>query len=115
MKQVSLGRVEGGVVCERCALADTSLTRLKGLLGRDRLPPGEGVLLRPASSVHTAFMRFAIDVVFLDAELNVLAVSPSLRPWRMAAKRGAKAVVELAAGECARRGVAPGQRLVLAA
>jgi uncharacterized membrane protein (UPF0127 family) len=55
-------------VCERCLLAETALTRMKGLLGRRSLPSGEGILLKPASSVHMAFMRFAIDAVFLDRD-----------------------------------------------
>jgi uncharacterized protein len=59
-------------------------------------------------------MRFPIDVVFLDRELRVLKVVPSLAPWRMASGRGARAVLELAAGECERRGVEPGDRLVVA-
>ncbi len=49
-------------MCERCLLAETALTRMKGLLGRRELPSGEGILLKPASSVHMAFMRFAPPV-----------------------------------------------------
>jgi uncharacterized protein len=103
---------DGRTVCERCVLADTALARMRGLLGRRSLPSGEGILLRPASSVHTAFMRFAIDAVFLDRELRVLKVAPNLRPWRTAARRKAHAVLELPAGEAERRGLAPGDRLV---
>ena len=108
-----LTRVGGEVVCERCALATTAITRITGLLGRAELPEREGILLQPASSIHTAFMRFAIDVVFLDRELNVVGVESDVPPWRAAGRRGAKAVLELAAGEARRRGVAPGERLVL--
>ena len=85
---------------------------MKGLLGRAHLPPGEGILLRPASSIHTHFMPFAIDAVFVDDDLRVLKVAERLRPWRMAGRRGARAVIELAAGECERRGVRDGDRLV---
>jgi uncharacterized protein len=85
---------------------------MRGLLGRKSLPSGQGILLRPASSVHTAFMRFAIDAVFLDRELRVLKVAADLRPWRTAARRKAHAVLELPAGEAARRGLEPGDRLV---
>jgi uncharacterized protein len=99
------------VACETCTVADTSLSRLKGLLGRRELPAGEGLLLRPASSVHTFFMRFPIDVVFLDRELRVLGLATNLKPWRAAARRGARAVLELPAGECDRRGIRPGDRL----
>jgi uncharacterized membrane protein (UPF0127 family) len=56
-------------------------------------------------------MRFPIDAVFLDRDLQVLRVVPGLRPWRHAGKRGAKAVLELPAGEAERRGLEPGQRL----
>ena len=86
---------------------------MKGLLGRRSLLPGEGLLLKPAGSVHTWFMRFPIDVVFLDRELRVLAVRSDLRPWRMAAQRGAHSTLELAAGEAVRRGIRVGDRLRL--
>ena len=88
----------GRVVCEQCTVADRLLARARGLLGRSRLPAGEGLLLRPAPSIHTWFMRFPIDAVFLDRELRVLAVRRELGPGRMARARGARAVLELAAG-----------------
>src|SRR5215217_1381124 len=91
---------EGEVVCGRCSVADTALSRMKGLLGRRSLECGEGLLLRPAGSVHTAFMRFPIDVVFLTGELEVIDVAARVPPWRAAGRRGAKAVLELPAGEC---------------
>ena len=107
--------VDGGrVLCERCIVADSALSRMRGLLGRSELPAGEGILLRPAPSVHMFFMRFAIDVVFLDRDLRVIDVRHGLRPWRVASKRGAKAALELAEGEASRRGVDVGDRLVLA-
>jgi uncharacterized membrane protein (UPF0127 family) len=106
-------RVENGrIVCERCVLADTALARMRGLLGRRELPSGEGILLRPASSVHTAFMRFPIDAVFLDRDGRVLKIASRLRPWKTAAGRRAKAVLELPAGEAERRGIELGERLV---
>jgi uncharacterized membrane protein (UPF0127 family) len=86
---------------------------MRGLLGRKELPRGEGMLLRPAASVHTAFMRFPIDVVFVDGAGRVLDIAHSVHPWRAVACRGAKAVVELAAGECSRRDLELGDELVL--
>jgi len=85
---------------------------MRGLLGRKSLPGGEGILLRPASSVHTALMRFPIDAVFLDEDGRVLKVAANLKPWRAAGCRGARAVLELSAGESERRGVRPGDRVV---
>ena len=111
----ALVRSNGDVVCERCLVADTPFARMRGLLGKSQLPAGEGVLLRPAGSVHTFFMRFAIDAVFLDRELRVVGVAERLRPWRAAGRRGAKSVLELAAGEASRRGVRAGDVLELRA
>jgi len=111
--EVALRREDGSVVCERCVLVDTALARMRGLLGRRELPSGEGILLRPASSVHMAFMRFAIDAVFLDRDLRVVKVASDLRPWRAAGSRQAKAVLEIAAGEAERRGLTPGDRLIV--
>jgi uncharacterized membrane protein (UPF0127 family) len=110
---VRLVREDSAVVCERCAVAATPFRRLKGLLGRVRLEPGEGLLIRPTSSIHTFFMRFPIDAVFLDRELVVRKVVPRLQPWRIAIARGAKSVVELPIGEAARREVAVGDRLLI--
>jgi uncharacterized membrane protein (UPF0127 family) len=110
--QVAIRREDGNIVCERCVLADTALTRMKGLLGRRELPSGEGILLKPASSVHMAFMRFPIDAVFLDRDLRVVKIAADLRPWRVAGSRGAKAALEIAAGEASRRGLTVGDRLV---
>jgi uncharacterized protein len=104
---------QGDVVCENCLLADNPWLRVKGLLGRKELPDGEGILLRPASSIHMAFMRFPIDAVFLARDLTVLKVVRELAPWRMAAKSRAHAVLELPAGTCERRGVREGDRLAL--
>jgi uncharacterized protein len=106
---------DGRVVCERCVVADTLPRRLRGLLGVGGLPPGEGIVLRPGWSIHTAFMRFPIDVVYVDADQVVIKVVPNLRPWRASTCRGARDVVELAAGECARRGLEPGDRVTWAA
>src|SRR4051812_36306182 len=110
---VRIVREDSKVVCERCAVAATPLRRMKGLLGRKSLDAGEGLLIRPASSIHMFFMRFPIDAVFLDRNLAVRKLVPDLKPWRVAVARGAKSVVELPAGEADRRGIAPGDRLTM--
>jgi uncharacterized protein len=112
MRVIRLVNGDGTVVCERCALAVSPLTRLRGLLGRASLAADEGMLFRPAGSIHMFFMRFAIDAVFCDRELVVIDVVPGLNPWRMASRSGAKHVVELAEGAAA--GVSPGVRLAIA-
>jgi uncharacterized protein len=112
LKEVTLRRENGEIVCDRCVVADSPASRLKGLLGRSELRSGEGLLLRPASSIHTCFMRFPIDAVWLDRDWRVVGISDDIRPWRAAARRGAKAVLELPAGESARRGLGIGDLLV---
>jgi uncharacterized membrane protein (UPF0127 family)/CheY-like chemotaxis protein len=99
------------VVCERGFVANRALARMRGLLGRSHLPEGEGLLLEPAYAIHTAFMRFPIDVVFLDSHMRVMKVVDTLRPWRTAGAHLAFSTLELAAGEATRRDVTAGDRL----
>ena len=108
-----LNRTRGNVVCERTEIADTPLRRLRGLLGRDELPAGEGLLLEPAPSIHSAFMRFDFDAVFLDRDLQVVHLAARIPPWRTRSARRARSVLELAAGEIERRGVQVGDLLVI--
>jgi uncharacterized membrane protein (UPF0127 family) len=92
--------------------ADTILARLKGLLLAPPPKPGEGLLLDPCASVHTAFMRYPIDVVFLDRAGCIEKIVPGLKPWRIAACRSATRTLELAAGDARRLNLAVGQSLV---
>ena len=69
------------------------------------------MLIRPANSIHTWFMRSVIDAVFLDRDLVVVDVAAGVKPWRLAARRGSRSVLEVAAGESARRGIERGARL----
>lgn len=107
----ALRKSDGTVVCARCEIAANPWRRMRGLLGRASLAPDEGMLFRPAGSIHMFFMRFPIDAVFCDRELRVLDVERGLRPWRAAGRKGAKVVIELAEGAAA--GVFPGDRLEL--
>ncbi len=109
--EIALEHADGRLACERCLVADTPLTRLRGLLGRRPLGEGQGLLLRPAAAIHTWFMRGPIDAVFLDRALVVVGVAANVRPWRVAGRRGARSVLELAAGESLRRAIGPGSCL----
>jgi uncharacterized membrane protein (UPF0127 family) len=101
----------GTVACERCTVADRMLSRMRGLLGRKALTPGEGILIRPAPSIHTFFMRFPIDVVFLSRHGEVLKIATNVTPWRARSCRHSYAVLELAAGETGGCGLAVGDRI----
>ncbi len=109
-------RTEAGrVVCERCEIADRALPRLRGLLGRDGLEAGSGMLIDPAPSVHMFFMRFPIDVVFLERDRKVVRIVHGLRPWRFAGARKAVAALELPAGTAAESELVEGDALVFEA
>jgi uncharacterized membrane protein (UPF0127 family) len=88
-------------VCTRCEVADRAFARMRGLLGRTGLEAGHGILLTPCPSVQTFFMRFPIDVVFLDKNLAIVRIARDLRPWRSVAARRAASALELPAGGAA--------------
>lgn len=111
---LTLRREDGKILCESVHVADSLPRRMRGLLGRGALDEGEGMVLRPAWSIHTAFMRFPIDVVFLDHDQVVVRIHEGLKPFRTASCRGAREVVELPARECARRGLSVGDRVTWA-
>jgi uncharacterized protein len=115
MRRQQLARVRtesGKLVCERCEIPESAFGRARGLLGRDGLEPGGGMLIDRAGSVHMFFMRFAIDVVFLSRDRTVVGVKHRLVPWRVASARRAVASLELPAGRAAEAGVKKGDRLV---
>ncbi len=95
----------------RLCTASTFWQRLVGLLGRKGLDADEALLIIPCNNVHTCFMRFSIDVVFLDRDGAIVATVPRLRPWRIAASRPAHACLELAGGGIERFGLKRGQQL----
>lgn len=94
-------------------VANTRATRNQGLLGREGLAESHAIVLSPCFSIHTAFMRFPIDVLFVDRNGCVVRMVPALGPWRMAIAMRACHVVEMAAGELLRNGVRVGDRLYL--
>ena len=119
---VVLNRDTSAILCERCVVADRPVSRLRGLLGRDGLAAEEGLLLRPAAAIHTCFMRFPIDAVFVgrpdparSGARPVLSIHPTLRAWTglVPFVRGAKGVLELPAGTIAETGTAVGDLIAL--
>jgi uncharacterized membrane protein (UPF0127 family) len=86
----------------------------KGLLGRDGIAAGDGLLLSdPLGMIHMFFMRFPIDAVFLTSDLRVVRVAAGLRPWRVARAGGARRILEIGAGEADRLGIQAGDQLRL--
>ena len=95
--QVS-NRARGTVLANRLEVAGSGAKRTKGLLGRDGLDVGGGLWIVPCESVHTFFMRFAIDLVYLDRKNKVKKVRSAVGPWRVSACLTAHSVLELPAG-----------------
>lgn len=96
-----LNLTRGTVLATKLVKAHTAATRRKGLLSRESLLPGEGLWIAPCESVHTFFMRFPIDLVYLDRKLKVKKVRHSVGAWRMSACFTAHSVLELPAGTAA--------------
>ena len=93
-------------------VADTSAKRRTGLLKHERLEPGEGLWISPCESVHTFFMKFSIDLVYVDRKHKVRKVRGSVPAWRLSACLPAHSVVELPAGTAERTGTRAGDQLV---
>jgi hypothetical protein len=104
-----LVNAEGGsVLATHVEPAFDSKTRRRGLLGRDSVPEDYALIIAPCGSVHTFFMRFAIDVVFVSRDGRVVKTCRSVKPWRIAGALRAFAVIEAAPGFIDRTGVVPG-------
>lgn len=92
----------------------TRATRNRGLLNRDSLDKSEALVIAPCFSIHTAFMKFAIDVVFVDRDGCAVKIVRDLPPWRIAGAMRAHAVIEMAGGSLQLRDVFVGDRFYLA-
>ena len=103
----------GLAVADAVELALTRRSRRRGLLGRDVLEPAAALILSPCVAVHTAFMRFAIDIVFVDRDGCALKIVSELAPWRVALSPLAYAAIELAGGRVRSCDVSVGDRFYL--
>ena len=104
------------LIAENGEVARSFFARGMGLMGRNELPRGAALVIYPESSIHMLFMRFPIDVLFVDGEHQIVALHESLPPWRLFAGvapwRG-RYVVELPAGAIRASETAPGDRLAI--
>lgn len=100
---------DGGLMCEGHSLevwlADSFLTRLRGLLGKKRLAENEGLLLKDCAAVHTIGMHYSLDLVFMDKDGKVLKCLQGVKPFRGASARGAYYALELCQGSINRHGI----------
>ena len=99
-------------VATSVGVADNTWTRMKGLIGAKPLQEGEGLLIIPCSSIHTHFMSFPIDVLYVNTDLQVVAIDENMAPWRFGRlRRGVRFVIELPAGTASATGTEVGDQL----
>ena len=101
------------ILGDAVVLADTAEARRTGLLKHNSLEPGSGLWIVPCEAVHTFFMHFPIDLVYVDRKRYVRKVLNSLAPWRMSACLSAHSVIELPAGVVQQSGTRKGDQLEL--
>jgi uncharacterized protein len=104
LKVSVLNQTRDTIVATAADVADTSAERRTGLLKREKLERGEGLWISPCESVHTFFMKFAIDLVYLDKKKRVRKVRHAVPPWRLSVCWTAYSVLELPAGTAAKTG-----------
>lgn len=103
----------GTTVATRAKLASGFVARFNGLMLRKGVEDGGGILLTPSSSIHSFFMRFRFDALYLDREGRVTKVEPAMKPWRISfGAKGTKDTLEVAAGVAERTGTVAGDLLV---
>jgi uncharacterized protein len=104
---------QGTTLATHARLASSYSARLFGLMGRKGVEDGGGILLTKSASIHSFFMRFRFDAIFINHENRVVKIVPAMRQWWIAfGGRGAKDVIELPAGVAERSGTQPGDTLV---
>jgi uncharacterized membrane protein (UPF0127 family) len=103
----------GWLVARHLTTAFDSRSRRQGLLGQDAMPPSAALVIGPCNAVHTCFMRFAIDVIFIDRTGRVVRVAHAVKPWRIQISPRAFVAVELPAGTARRADVRTADRLML--
>ena len=111
MKILVRNQTRNTVLADSAEVADTSAKRRTGLLKHDRLEPGQGLWIVPCESVHTFFMKFPIDLVYLDRKHKVRKVRHRMAPWRMSVCLSAHSILELPCGMLEVSGTRPGDQL----
>ena len=102
------------ILASQAEVANQAASRNKGLLGRTALNPGEGLWIVPCESVHTFFMKFPIDLVYIDRNKKVKKIRSHVRPWRLSACLSAHSIIELPAGVIQNTQTGPGDQLEFA-
>jgi uncharacterized protein len=110
-----VNETRSSVVCERARVARTMFARGRGLMFAAELPADSGLVIDPCNSIHMFFMRFSLDVLYVDRDDRVVRVQRGIKPWRIGPliTRGGRYVIELPAGSIDRSGTEVGDQLRL--
>lgn len=108
-----INQTKNTIISEDVAVAHTLLTRTKGLLGRNQMRQGEALVITACNSIHTFFMRFPIDVLFVDKKDTIVLSAPGIRPFRLKAALTSSYVIELPTGTIARTRCSAGDKITL--
>jgi uncharacterized protein len=111
MRMQVMNLTRNTLVAASVEVADSAPKRSKGLLGRKGLDSGSGLWIVPCEAVHTFWMQFPIDLIYLDRELRIRKLRSNVRPWRLSGCLRAHSVLELASGAIRESQVMPGDKL----
>jgi uncharacterized membrane protein (UPF0127 family) len=111
LKIIVRNQTKGEVLATSATVADSSETRRTGLLKHTSLPDGEGLWIVPCEAVHSFFMKFPIDVVYLNKDKTVRKIHHNMKPWKLSFCLPAHSVLELPAGTALRTKTQPGDQL----
>ncbi len=104
-------KVEGYVLATEVYVADSFLKRAKGLLGKSAISANNAMVIIPCNAIHTFFMRFNIDVIFISDENKIISLHKTVKPWKVLRQLSAKYVVELPDNTINNAGLKEGQLL----
>ncbi len=100
------------VIAEKCEIADNFLSRFLGLMFKNELPEGNGLLITPCNSIHMFFMKFPLDIIFIDKEYNIVHLIENIKPWKFSEIIwSSNSVIELPTGAISKTRTAVGDRL----
>ena len=105
---------KGTMISSKAKIATSFGLRLKGLMFDRSLDESQALIFYNAPAIHTCFMRFAIDIVFLDKENRVIRICEAIKPWKMVFCPSSKLVIELPANRASRRSLKIGDKLDIA-
>lgn len=111
MKHTVIDAPSRRILFDLCRVANTFASRFLGWMGKRYAAGSEAIIFYRTSSLHTFFMRFSIDVIYLDRDMRVMRVVEMIKPWRVTYCRGAACAIECAGGQARKKEITPGKTI----